>query len=554
MRSRARLRVLSIAVAALAALPAEASGHAILTHSTPHRGDAVPAPPPQVQFDFNEPVEVAAGNLRVYDAEGERIDEGTVTRPANSPLKVAVPIARDTAEGVYTATYRVVSADGHPVRGGFAFTIGTPPPDAAQTAPTVAGLLERDESGPAVEILYGVARGLHYAALLLLIGTVGLLTVAWPRAGVATHWPRRLLLAAAATGIVSSLVALSMQGLLATGSGVDRSVSGTTLRSAFESTTGVAWIVRTGLWFAVLAVLAAVRAPRPRAMLLGLAAAALVVSLPLAGHADTQSPRAVLVPADVLHVLAAGLWLGGLVLLIALYWPRQRGPLDPHAAAATIAFSRVALPAMVVLVAAGAVQTWFYLDGLDSFLHGAYGIGLLAKIGLLTAVFALAAGNRRRVQRLAEAAELVGSRLRSAMRAEVALAVLVLAATVVVVRSEPPATLAAGPSITELDLGPMRMEMWIEPARSGPNDFHLYFFDRRTGAQIKRVEEVAVRLTRPDEDIPPIRFEVPLKNAAHYELLDHPIGLTGTWVVQVTARVSEFDVHSASTRVEIREP
>jgi copper transport protein len=507
-----------------------------------------------VQLEFNEPVEVTAGNLRVYDAQGERIDDGTVARPENSPVTVAVPIARDARDGVYTATYRVVSADGHPVSGGFAFTIGDPPLDAARTAPTVAGLLERDEAGPAVEVVSGIARGLHYAALLLLIGTVGLLAVTWPRAGVATRWPRRLLVAAAAIGLLSSLVALSMQGLLATGSGIERAVSGTTLDSALDSNTGIAWVARAGLWAAMLAVLAAVQAPRPRAVLLGVAAGAITVSLPLAGHAETQSPRAVLVPADLLHVLAAGLWLGGLVLLITLYWPRRRGPLDPHATAATVAFSRVALPAMAVLVTAGAVQTWFYLDGLDSFLDGAYGIGLVAKIGLLVAVTALAAGNRRRVQRLAEAAEVVGSRLRTAMRAEVALAVLVLAATVVVARSEPPAALAAGPSISELDLGPMRLEMWIEPARSGPNDFHLYFFDRRTGAQIERVEEVTVRLAKPDEDIPPIQFEIPLKNAAHYELLDQPVGITGTWHVRVTARVSEFDAYTATTQVELREP
>ena len=553
MSPRARLRLLAVVLAASAAVPAEAAGHAVLTHSSPHRGDAVPAAPRMVRFDFSEPVQVSTGNLRVYDPQGERIDDGTVVRPDGSPKSVAVPISDDVGEAVYTATYRVISADGHPVSGGFAFTVGAPA-QTARTAPNVAALLERDEAGPVVEAVFGAARGLHYAALLLLVGSVGVLAFAWPRAGVAARWPRRLLTVAAGAGLVCSLVGLSMQGLLATGSGIARAVSGPTLDAALDSRTGLAWVVRAGLWAAVLAILAAVRTPGTRAALLGLAAGGIAISLPLAGHADTQSPRAVLLPADLLHLLAAGVWLGGLALLIALYWPRRWRPLDPYAATATLAFSRLALPAMVVLVAAGAVQTWFYLDGLDSFLDGTYGNALLAKIALLAAIIVVAAGNRRRVDRLTERAEAVGARLRAAMRAEVALAVLVLAATAVIVRSEPPATLAAGPSISELDLGPMRLEMWIEPARSGPNDFHLYFFDRRTGAQIERVEEVTVRLTNSEEEIPPIKLKIPLKNAAHYELLDQPIGITGNWNVRVTARVSDFDAYTATTQVEIRRP
>lgn len=555
MSARARACLLALLLGALgAAVPGEAAGHAVLTHSTPHRGDAVASAPPIVRFDFNEAVQVNAGGLRVYDTDGERIDEGEIVRPGDSARSVAVAVPDELGDGVYTATYRVISADGHPVRGGFAFTIGSPAAQAARTAPTVASLLERDEAGPAVEAVYGTARGLHYAALLLLVGAVGVLAVWWPRAGIAARWPRRLLIGAAAAGLLASLVGLSMQGALGAGVGLDRALNATTLESALESRTGSAWLVRAGLWALALFVLASVGRPRPRAAPLALVAAALVVSLPVAGHAATQSPRAVLFSADLLHVLAAGLWLGGLVVLIALYWPSRRRPLDSHATDATIAFSRLALPAIVLLVIAGAVQAWFYLDGLESVLAGAYGLALIAKIALLAVIIALAAGNRRRALRLTESAAAVHSRLRSMMRAEVALAVLVLAATAVVVRSEPPATLAAGPSISELDLGPMHLEVWIEPARSGPNDFHLYFFDRRTGAQIDAVKEVTVRLARPGDQIPPIKLKIPRKNAAHYELLDQPIGISGGWNAEVTARISSFDAYTATTKIEIRRP
>ena len=139
------------------------------------------------------------------------------------------------------------------------------------------------------------------------------------------------------------------------------------------------------------------------------------------------------------------------------------------------------------------------------------------------------------------------------MSIEIALAVLVLAATAVLTRAAPPATEATGPAEEELDLGPMRLEMIIEPAEVGPNDFHLYLFDRKTGEQINRVKQLTVRLTQQDKDIGPITLDIPRKSPAHYELLDQALGVPGEWDVAVDARVSAFDVYSAEAEIEVRE-
>ena len=138
------------------------------------------------------------------------------------------------------------------------------------------------------------------------------------------------------------------------------------------------------------------------------------------------------------------------------------------------------------------------------------------------------------------------------MRAEVALAVLVLAATATLVRAAPPATIDNGPVVRELDLGPMRLQMDIEPATVGPNDYHLYLFDRRTGAQIDRVEELTVRLVQRDKDIGPITIAIPRKGPAHYELRNSTLGVRGTWAATITARVSEFDEYAAKTEFEVK--
>jgi copper transport protein len=138
------------------------------------------------------------------------------------------------------------------------------------------------------------------------------------------------------------------------------------------------------------------------------------------------------------------------------------------------------------------------------------------------------------------------------MLAEVGIAVLVLGATATLVRAAPHATIAAGPVIRELDLGPMRLELDIEPATVGPNDYHRYLFDRRTGAQVDRVKELTVRLRQRERGIGPITLDIPRKGPAHYELRDSPLGVPGEWEATITARVSDFDAHIARTRFEVR--
>jgi copper transport protein len=539
-------RLLAVVVAALAgslALPAGAAAHAVLTHSTPHRGATVSEAPDAIVFDFNEPVEVSFGALRVFDEDGERVDAGEIVRPNGSSRSVGVKVG-DLGRGLYTATFRVVSADGHPVSGGFTFGLGVAVAKGG-TAPDVADLLEESDAGPLVEGTYGAARGLHYAALLLLVGGVVFAVFLWPAADA--PWPRRLLVGAAATGLLCSLAGVVLQGALGGGVSLGSAFDRDIVEASLDTRTGEAWAIRAGLWAAVLAVVALMRRPAfaPAAILMALAAA-LVVSLPLAGHADTQEPQALLVPADVVHVIAAGAWLGGLVILVVAYWRRTHAP---GAAEATRRFSSLALYAVLAIAAAGAAQAWFYLDGPGSLFTTTYGVSLLAKIVLLGAIVAIASGNRRRVRDLVRTGA-----LKRAMRAEVAVAVLVLAATAVLVRAAPPASIASGPVESELDLGPMRLEMVIEPATTGPNDFHLYLFDRKSGAQIDRIEELTVSLTQEDKGIGPIKVAIPRKGPAHYEQLDEALGVPGTWQVRVDARVNDFDAFSARDTFEVRKP
>jgi methionine-rich copper-binding protein CopC len=81
MRPRRLLAALLTALAVAVALPAAASAHATLEASTPERGAVLERPPATVTLRFDEPVEIAFGAIKVFDAKGGRSTRAPPTTP-----------------------------------------------------------------------------------------------------------------------------------------------------------------------------------------------------------------------------------------------------------------------------------------------------------------------------------------------------------------------------------------------------------------------------------------------------------------------------------------
>ena len=228
-RLRTFLPLLSAALLALLCLPAAALAHAQLEGTVPERGAVVKQEPPAVIFRFDEPVEGNFGAVRVYDATGSRVDEGDAFHPNGEGPRIGVHLKPGLPDGSYTATYRVISADGHIVSSGFVFSIGK-----AGKAPseTVAELTAGSGSGPVTETVFGLARGLQYAATALGVGGLAFLLLVWlpglavldgvgeERARAARAFGARLratLILAAALGALSAAAGVAMEGAEAAG-------------------------------------------------------------------------------------------------------------------------------------------------------------------------------------------------------------------------------------------------------------------------------------------------------------------------------------------------
>ncbi|HEV2123026.1 MAG TPA: copper resistance protein CopC, partial [Chloroflexota bacterium] len=122
-------RAAGVALALLAALlisvlqAGVALAHAELVGSEPHDGAVLESTPSTIQLYFSEPIERDFFSIEVYNANRQRVDRGGARIPPDNAqsLVTALPELRP---GIYTVVWRVLSIDGHVVRGVFAFSVG----------------------------------------------------------------------------------------------------------------------------------------------------------------------------------------------------------------------------------------------------------------------------------------------------------------------------------------------------------------------------------------------------------------------------------------------
>jgi len=577
--SRARHLLLALALAGVAMLAGAASAfaHAQLLGTSPQSGSTVATQPAEVIFKFNQAVGGTLGAVRVYDAQGNEVDNLDVTHPEGEEHWMGVGLRLHLPDGTYTATYRVISADTHIVYGGLVFNIGH-----AGAAPrfTVAGLIGRNQSGEVTKLAFGAVRALDYLSIALLLGGLAFVVVAWQPglaavAGGERRWSRasaafsarvRVLLAVAVVlGVGVSVLGILLQGASAAGVSLWSSLQGTVVRDTLESRFGQVWGARALDWLALGALLLVARTRRPRWLVapIVLGAAYLAITPALAGHASVQSPTAVFFPSDVVHVLAASVWVGGVAcLLLAL--PAATGCVEgPERSRLLLAvlrrFSPLALGAVAAIAVTGVVQAYIDVRTVEGLLHTTYGELILVKTALLLCLIGLGWVNRERVipalERVVSAERPpggVGVLARRSLRGELALMLCVFGVTAALISYAPPIDAASGPFSTNTTLGPAELEMTVEPARVGLNTIHLYLINARDGTQFTATKELIARASLPAKGIGPLALQPNLSGPGHYTLNSAELSPGGTWEIQITDRVSEFEQFTRTVKVPIQ--
>ncbi|MEO2107610.1 MAG: copper resistance protein CopC, partial [Actinomycetota bacterium] len=157
-----------LACLVMVVLATPASAHAVLEGGSVFDGQVLDTPPEELFLDFNEAVVSPRGGLRIFGSDGERVDEGGTFQTDDAPDIVRVALQPDLADGTYAVTYRVTSADGHPVNGAFVFSVGAESGSGDQ----LLGQVFSSGADRPWAVLAAIVRWVTYAGVLLAAGAV----------------------------------------------------------------------------------------------------------------------------------------------------------------------------------------------------------------------------------------------------------------------------------------------------------------------------------------------------------------------------------------------
>ena len=216
----------------------------------------------------------------------------------------------------------------------------------------------------------------------------------------ALRWPRPLLIASAATVLVACLLGFLAQTVVLAGSVQDALQPDALSAAATGMSFGKSSIVRAAAAGLFLIIFAVIKPGRPAWSLAAVAGGVICASFAWMGHGAATPGLAGLLHAasDILHTLAAGLWIGALVVFLILLLTDGRQPAEARHSlhAALHGFSGIGSGLVAVLVATGLINSWFVvgLAGLPSLLSTPYGQLLSVKLVIFLAMLGLAAANR----------------------------------------------------------------------------------------------------------------------------------------------------------------
>jgi copper transport protein len=568
-----------------------AAAHAELVSTEPGEGARLDRAPDRITLRFTEPVSLGSGYARLLHADGTvqesdaSVDGGTLTLTPRSELPDDLG---------YLVTYRVISADSHPIAGAFSFTVG----DAELVQ---AGSADGNgNTDRVVAVALPVFRWLGFAGLALGVGVPVVLACCWP-SGRPSGRVRRVASAGLGAVALSAVGTFALQGPYGAGEGLGAALDPDLLSATASSATGWTLLARAVLAAGLALVLRPIwRRDTPPSVahtaLAGVLALAVVVTTAAIGHPVAGPWPGLAVAVAVIHAAAMAVWLGGLAALLAVV---LRPAAEPVPATTDLpglltAWSRLAFGSVAALVVTGTVQAVREVESPTALFVTAYGWILLAKLALVVVLLGAAGVSRVWVQqrlglrrspaprrrgvtvhafaasssdavaepasdaRSARQAEHAVEHLPSLRRSvlvEFAVAAAVLALSAVLVGTPPARSAVAQPVDVLLPLqtsaGPSgSVQLSVDPARPGPNTLHVYLFD--DDGRPTQPAQITVRLTERVQELGPLDVELEPAGPGHYVGNGMAIPGAGTWTLSVSVRLDEFTATTAGTDFPVR--
>jgi len=539
MNLRMILSLLLMAVC-VALGPRVVFAHAALISAEPPDRAVLRQAPDRFVLHFTEPVSPIV--LRLVGPNGEATDLKPFELQHQS-VEMLPPAG--LSRGTYALSWRVVSADSHPIGGSVIFSIGSPISDQQAGAP---------QASRAVQIGLWSARLLIYIGVF--VGVGGAFFAAWV-AGRSKLWgsARRGIVISTWIGVLATILSVGLQGL------------DTLAVPLLGLRQGAAWLQGLKTSFGLTAIPAILALScgllslivRNRWQAQALSGAALVgigFAFAASGHASTAEPQWLARTSIFIHVTGLAFWIGALVPLLTMLRST-----DPQGVITMNRFSVIILPVVITLIITGVVLAAIQVRSVQALWSTSYGTVLLLKLLVAGGLLVLAAINRL-VFTPALARNDVPRRERFAqsIAAESVLVLLILGLVAGWRFTPPPRIGAARPGnapssapeavAAHIHTNKVMAQVTLSPGQAGRTTMTIRLVTA-SGAPLNP-KEVAVALSNSSSGIEPFERNAVQVNQGTWRVDDWVLPVPGQWQVQIDALVSDFDKVTLEGVIEFR--
>ncbi len=502
----------------------------VLVTTNPSDTAITPQAPTEVRLTFDEPVNQIGASIQLIAPNGTHFELGTPHRLGRVLIQAVKP---GLPTGTTIALWNAISVDGHVASGVFTFSVGSPSPTADTTETT------RPAGAQAIT---ATLRALRFVAMIIMIGLVALLLFVWEplrrrdvmdsrvvtapadaRFRATTAW---LGLGASLTLVLIYLVYLPIEAWS----------NGITISELLQLRQGRIDLAALLLAASAVPCLWVATKGATRAATIAAAGIALLLAATpgLAGHASTQSPVWRSVAIDWVHVIAAGTWGGGLIVL-AVAVPRMLRTMtaDEHAPlvrSIVHRFTRLALGGLIVLVVTGVLSAVLFAGSISAIADTSWGRLVIAK-AIIVAIAVVAVIYVRRT----------GDNFARIVKFEALLILIAIALTGVLTGLAPQASTAsptAGGLQIEQKIDARTARLDVFPGRAGQQNEVELIVTNAVGQPAVDVALADITLQSNDgsQQLP---VTVTLVGASHW-IGTVTIPTPGSWRVTARLRIGEF--------------
>ena len=527
-------------------LPA-ASAHPFLLETVPGQGQNAQIGVTQIISKYSEAVEIDFSELKVYDANGNQIDNrDTSYNDGETSLIVTTP---PLEEGVYTLTSKVLSkVDGHLVQAAVVFGVGDVQVDIS--------LLDSQETSETTFIPESIARFPGLVGQTIVLGGVIVSITIWSSQQTRfrelfsdineqfkTKFTKIIGYGVIAT-FASNFIMLGVQTWRLEVSPIE--VIGTTF--------GTTWLIRMiitiiiiGIWFWM--------EKRKEISIKGqipllVASLILIATTTMMGHGASTELEAAWI-LDYAHNLLSSIWIGGVIFFAFVALPTISKTDDALRNKITLSliprFSGIFIIAIGILIITGPTLLWFLDDNVGGLTESTYGKLIMIKIGLAIAMIAF--GGMYQVKFLKNPSNYeslnISKRISKPLKLEAGLGIALLAVVALLVNSSLPEGEIQSADALQPTFGyesilfseNAKFDVKVEPAGIGQNTISVIVssFDDKP---LDDISGLKVKVSNPQKNISPILAEVSetVQSSITKYTADATFGFAGNWQIELEAQ------------------